>query len=59
MTEREIFLNMIRRVVDTVSTGNFENFFHEEDNGDITIFNEDCVETTFEFDENGSLTFFR
>lgn len=59
MTEREIFLNMIRRVVETVSTEkDFKNFFREEGDGNITIFNGNCVETTFEFDKNGSLTFF-
>lgn len=51
MTEKEIFINMIK----TVTNNLFGEYWTEEKNGDFSIFNESNQKTTFEFDEEGDL----
>jgi hypothetical protein len=55
MTEKEIFVNMIKRVSGDDSS---ENFWVEEENGDFSIFNDSYIKTTFKFDNNGNLEWF-
>lgn len=58
MTEKEIFLNMIRRVLAENASGEeLENFYHE-DGDSVTIINSDLKETIFYFDKNGCLSFY-
>lgn len=52
MTEKEILINMIKRVSE-------KGHFYEEDGNHFTIFNEDENATTFEFDKDGKLIWFR
>lgn len=58
MTEKEIFHNMIRRVLtEKVADEESRNYYDEDDNS-ITIINANLEATTFYFDENGALDFF-
>lgn len=54
MTEKEIFLNMIHRVIDGVME-NEKNFYREEDDNTIVVINSYGEETNFQFDEEGFL----
>lgn len=54
MTEKEIFLNMIHRVVSEIME-NEKNFYREEDNNTIVVINSCGEETNFQFDEDGFL----
>ena len=55
MTEREMFLNMIKRVSE-IQTGEFYRI--EEDDNSITIVNASLEETNFSFNAAGTLNFF-
>jgi len=55
MTEREMFLNMIKRVTEN-QIGEFYRI--EEDDGSITIINSSLEETNFSFNADGTLNFF-
>lgn len=58
MTEKEIFHNMIHRVLtEKVANEDLRNYYDEDDNS-ITIINASLEETIFYFDENGTLTFY-
>lgn len=56
MTEKEIFLNMLKRVVGFEE--HQENFFHIEGSNSIVIFNENSEKTTFRFDNEGNLVWY-
>lgn len=55
MTEREMFLNMIKRVSEN-QIGEFYRI--EEDDKNITIINSSLEETKFSFNTDGTLNFF-
>lgn len=55
MTEKELFVNMIKRVSPDDCS---ENFWVEEENGNFSIINESFIKTTFMFDNNGDLEYF-
>lgn len=55
MTEKEIFINMIKRVSGDASS---EFYWKEEENGEFSIFNDSIIKTTFTFDELGNLMWF-
>ena len=55
MTEKEMFMNMIKRVAVNDSS---ENFWKEEEYGNFSIFNASNEKTTFEFDDNGNLMWY-
>ena len=58
MTEREVFLNMIKRVSEE-SHALAEDFYRiEEDDNSITIINGSLEETNFYFNADGTLNFF-
>ena len=54
-TEKEVFVNMIKRISNDNSLG---EFWTEEENGDVSIYNSSGKKTTFEFNKNGDLTWF-
>ena len=55
MTEKELFVNMVKRVFKDNPLG---NFWTEEENGDFSIFNQFSEKTTFMFDSDGDLEWF-
>ena len=58
MTEKEIFLNMIHRVLtENVPKEDLKEFYYEDDNN-VVIINRNLEETIFYFDESGSLSFY-
>ena len=56
MTEKEILMNMIKRVAKKYNSP--ETFWAEKENGDFSIFNGSAIETCFEFDEEGNLIWY-
>lgn len=58
MTEKEIFLNMIHRVVTENAPKEDLKDFYYEDGNNIIIINSLLEKTTFYFDKNGSLSFY-
>lgn len=59
MTEKEVFLNMLHRVVAEKAAGEeVSNYYCENDNNSVTILNASLEETFFYFDENGTLIFY-
>lgn len=57
MTEKEIFLSMIRRVLAGLPDEDKDNYYRENDYS-VIIINANLEETTFYFDENGDLAFY-
>ena len=58
MTEKEIFLNMIRRVLTEKAVDEDLRKYYYEDNNNVTVINANLEETIFYFDENGALIFY-
>ena len=56
MTEREMFLNMIKRVT---GAEDGETYFYWTEGNDVIISNECDSLTTFEFDDKGKLIWYR
>lgn len=55
MTEKEMFLNIIKRVLDNhhIDEEETKEFFHSETENTITLVNDSLKEINFEFDEEG------
>ncbi len=55
MTEKEMFINMIKRVSGDDSA---DHFWEENENGDFSIFNDSNIKTSFKFDDEDNLIWF-
>lgn len=60
MTEKEMFLNIIKRIFDNhhIDEEEAKEFFHSETENTITLVNSSLEEMNFEFDEDGKLNWF-
>ena len=60
MTEKEMFLNIIKRIFDNnhIDEEEAKEFFHFENENTITLINSSLEEMNFEFDEDGNLSWF-
>jgi hypothetical protein len=57
MTEKEVFINMIHRVVAGAGR-ELSDYYCENDDNSVTIINASLEKTLFYFDENGALIFY-
>ena len=59
MTEKEIFLGMVRRIwIEKGADEDLLRNYYYEDGNNVIVINANYEETTFYFDKNGALTYY-